>query len=74
MFVIQLNQLNSLLCEVNMAKNAPYGDNHRHGSVRGRSQAFNPHNKGWIKRDIDSGRFIDQKADKDPFKGVRKER
>jgi hypothetical protein len=57
-----------------MAKNAPYGDNHRHGQVRDRSQVYNPHNDHWIKRDSDTGRFIDQKADDDPFKGVRREK
>jgi hypothetical protein len=27
-----------------------------------------------VKRDADTGKFIDQKADKEPFKGVRKEK
>ena len=27
-----------------MAKNAPYGDNHRHGTVRDRSQIYSTHN------------------------------
>lgn len=44
------------------------------GVVRDRSQVHNPHNDRWIKRDADTGRFIDQKADKEPFKGVRKEK
>jgi hypothetical protein len=57
-----------------MAKNPPYGDNHRHGQVTGRSQTHNPHNDRWVKRDTETGRFIDQKADHDPFKGVRKEK
>lgn len=57
-----------------MAKNPPYGDNHRHGQVTDRSQTYNPHNDRWVKRDTETGRFIDQKADHDPFKGVRKER
>jgi hypothetical protein len=42
--------------------------------VRDRSQAFNPHNDRWVKRDAETGEFIDQKADKVPFKGVRKEK
>jgi hypothetical protein len=33
---------------------------------------LNP-NGHWTKRDTASGRFIDQKADGKPFKGVRKE-
>lgn len=55
-----------------MAKNLPYGDGHRQGQVTDRSQTHNPHNDRWVKRDTDTGRFIDQKADNDPFKGVRK--
>ncbi|MEW6687440.1 MAG: hypothetical protein AB1393_14750 [Candidatus Edwardsbacteria bacterium] len=57
-----------------MAKNPPYGDKHRHGAVKDRSQVHNPHNDRWVKRDTDTGRFIDQKANEKPFKGVRKER
>ena len=57
-----------------MAKNAPTGDNARRGQVTGRSQTFNPSNGHWTKRDTDTGRFMDQKADSKPFKGVRKER
>jgi hypothetical protein len=57
-----------------MAKNPPYGDNHRHGQVTDRSQTYNPQNDRWVKRDTETGRFIDQKADNDPFKGVRKEK
>jgi hypothetical protein len=57
-----------------MAKNKPYGDNHRVGAVNDRSQTFNPKTERWVKRDTDTGRFIDQKADDQPFKGVRKEK
>jgi hypothetical protein len=57
-----------------VAKNPPYVDGHRHGQVTGRSQTYNSHNDRWIKRDTGTGRFIDQKGDKDPFKGVRKEK
>ncbi|MEW6417691.1 MAG: hypothetical protein AB1480_06175 [Nitrospirota bacterium] len=57
-----------------MAKNAPYGDNHRHGAVKNRTQVYNPHNKRWTKIDKETNLFIDQKADKEPFKGVGKER
>ncbi len=56
-----------------MAKNPPPGDGHRHGAVRDRSQVYNPVNDRWTKRDTEPGRFIDQKADDEPFKGVRKE-
>ena len=57
-----------------MAKNPPPGDNHRIGAVRERSQAYNPQNHSWVKRDTETGRFIDQKADPRPFKGVRREK
>lgn len=56
-----------------MATNPPVGDNHRKGAVRGRSQTLNPKTGHWVKRNTDTGRFIDQKADHKPFKGVRKE-
>lgn len=57
-----------------MATNPPRGDNRRQGAVRDRSQTFNPHNDHWVKRDSGSGRFMDQKADTKPFKGVTKEK
>ena len=57
-----------------MAKNPPAGDGHRKGAVRERSQTFNPRTGHWVKRDTDSGKFMDQKADDKPFKGVRKEK
>lgn len=57
-----------------MATNPPTGDGHRQGAVRDRSQTFNPHNDRWVKRDADTGQFIDQKADDKPFKGVRREK
>lgn len=57
-----------------MATNPPKDDGHRHGAVRDRSQVKNPVNENWTKRDTDTGRFIDQKSDGTPFKGVRKER
>jgi hypothetical protein len=57
-----------------MATNPPKGDGHRKGAVRDRSQTHNPRNDRWTKRDADTGRFMDQKADNKPFKGVRKEK
>lgn len=57
-----------------MATNPPAGDNHRNGAVRDRSQTYNPHNDRWVKRDKDTGKFIDQKSDKKPFKGITKEK
>lgn len=57
-----------------MAKNAPIGDNARRGAVRDRSLVFNPLTQTWTKRDAGSGRFMDQKEEGEPFKGVRNEK
>ena len=57
-----------------MAKNGESGDGHRNGAVRERSQTFNPKTERWVKRDTESGRFMDVKHDENPFKGVRKEK
>jgi hypothetical protein len=54
-----------------MAKNT--GQGHRHGAVTGRSQTKNPKTGLYAKRDAASGRFMGNKADPAPFKGVRKE-
>jgi hypothetical protein len=43
-------------------------------SFRDRSQVFNPVTQRWTKRDTETGRFMDQKTDGKPFKGVRKEK
>jgi len=56
-----------------MAKNAPLGDNARVGAVRDRSQVHNPVTNTWVKRNTSDGRFMDQKKDGTPFKGVSKE-
>jgi len=52
-----------------MAKNKA-----RVGSVKKRDQVYDPKNKRWTKRDVQTGQFMDQKADKKPFKGVRKKK
>lgn len=57
-----------------MATNPPKGDGYRNGAVRDRSQTHNPKTDTWVKRDSDTGRFIDVKKDGTPFKGVRKEK
>lgn len=57
-----------------MATNPPSGDGHRNGAIRERSQVQNPINNNWTKRDTNTGKFIDQKTDGTPFKGVRKEK
>lgn len=56
-----------------MAKNKPYGDNRRIGAVKNRTQFQRPDGR-WVKRDADTGRFMDVKADTAPFKGVTKEK
>ena len=57
-----------------MAKNRPTGDGHRHGAVSSRSQVHNPAIDRWVKRDTETGKFMDQKVDGNPFKGVRREK
>lgn len=57
-----------------MAKNGKVGDGHREGAVKDRSQTYNPKTGQWVKRDADTGRFMDVKQDGTPFKGVTKEK
>ena len=57
-----------------MATNPPKGDNARKGAVRDRSQVYNPKIDTWTKRDSNTGKFLDQKPDDKPFKGIRKEK
>jgi len=66
--------LNNFMRLLDIATNPPTGDGHRNGAVRGRSQTHNPKTNRWVKRDTNSGRFMDQKADPKPFKGVRMEK
>lgn len=53
-----------------MARNT--GAGYRIGSVNNRTQFKGP-NGNWIKRDTQTGRFLDQKTTGGPFKGVAKE-
>lgn len=58
-----------------MAVNKPYGDNARVGAIKNRSQVYNPVTGLWVKRDSETGKFMDVKTSSDsPFKGVRKEK
>jgi len=57
-----------------MAKNPPTGDGHRIGAVKDRTQTYNPKTEQWVKRDSDTGKFMDVKQDGKPFKGVTKEK
>ncbi|MBS7825015.1 hypothetical protein J7547_07265 [Wohlfahrtiimonas chitiniclastica] len=56
-----------------MATNKPYGDNKRIGAVKQRSQTQTGSGH-WVKRDSETGKFMDVKSDGTPFKGVRKEK
>lgn len=57
-----------------MAKNGKVGDDHRNGAVKDRTQTYNPKNENWVKRDSNTGKFMDGKSDSKPFKGVTKEK
>ena len=54
-----------------MARNT--GKDYRVGSVDNRTQVRNPQTGIWTKRDTDTGRFMQGKEDRAPFKGVAKE-
>lgn len=56
-----------------MAKNPPKGPGRR-GAVKDRSQTYNPKIERFVKRDTETGKFMDVKSDEKPFKGVRRER
>lgn len=49
------------------------GDNHREGSVKDRTQTQTG-SDAWVKRDAETGEFMDVKEDGKPFKGVAKEK
>ena len=57
-----------------MATNGKPGDGHRNGAVSKRSQTYNPKTALWVKRDTETGRFMDVKTTGGKFKGVRKEK
>lgn len=57
-----------------MATNKPNGDNVRKGQVTERSQTHHSDGEHWIKRNTETGRFMDVKTSStEPFKGVKKE-
>lgn len=47
------------------------GDGHRIGVVKERSQTNNPKTDQWVKRNANTGQFMDVKQDRNPFKGIR---
>lgn len=57
-----------------MAVNRPKGDNARVGAVKKRSQTFNGKTGLYVKRDKETGRFLDVKTSGGKFRGVRKEK
>jgi hypothetical protein len=57
-----------------MAKNKPIGDNARKGAVKQRSQVLNTKTNLYVKRDTETGKFMDVKTSGGKFKGVRKEK
>jgi hypothetical protein len=57
-----------------MAKNPPTGDNARKGAVKQRSQVLNSKTNHYVKRDTETGKFMDVKTSGGKFKGVRREK
>ncbi|WP_008634449.1 hypothetical protein [Bizionia argentinensis] len=57
-----------------MATNKPVGDNARKGAVKQRSQVLNTKTNLYVKRDTETGKFMDVKTSGVKFKGVRKEK
>jgi hypothetical protein len=50
------------------------GKGSRQGAIRERSQVYNPTTGNYVKRDTNTGKFLEVKSDGQPFKGVRKEK
>lgn len=57
-----------------MAKNGTPGDGHSIGAVKERSQTYNPKTDQWVKRNANTGQFMNVKQVGNPFKGIRKEK
>ncbi len=54
-----------------MARNT--GKGHRQGAVKERSQTYNSKTGLYVKRDAQTGQFMQTKKDGKPFKGVTRE-
>ncbi len=52
-----------------MGKNT--GEGHRVGAIKDRVQIHNPRTDRWVKLDTRTGRIVDQKKSKGPYKGIR---
>ncbi|MDR0477105.1 MAG: hypothetical protein LBH14_04110 [Desulfobulbaceae bacterium] len=55
-----------------MAKNT--GEGYRKGAINDRTQMHNPKTDLYVKRDTETGRFMEQKSGGGPFKGIAKEK
>ena len=57
-----------------MAKNGISGDNKRIGAVKKRTQVLNTKTNLYVKRDKNTGQFIDVKTTGVKFKGITEEK
>jgi hypothetical protein len=73
MSIVLIDSINNLK-KNKMAKNKPVGDNARKGAVKQSSQVLNPKTNLYVKRDTETGKFMDVKTSGGKFKGVRKEK
>lgn len=55
-----------------MARNTSKGS--RKGAISKRTQIYNPTTGHYVKRDAETGRFMDVKSDGKPFRGVVREK
>ena len=69
-----VNNVIGIKKEAKMATNPPSNDNHRNGAVRSRSQTFNPRTQQFVKRNVETGHFMNVKQNGMPFKGGRQEK
>jgi len=73
MSIVLIDNINNFK-KSKMAKNKPVGDNARKGAVKQRSQVLNPKTNLYVKRDSETGKFMDVKTTGGKFKGVRNEK
>ena len=57
-----------------MAKNGISGDNKRNGAIKKRTQVLNTKTNLYVKRDKNTGQFIDVKTTGGKFKGITEEK
>lgn len=73
MSIVLIDNINNFK-KSKMAKNKPVGDNARKGAVKQRSQVLNTKTNLYVKRDSETGKFMDVKTTGGKFKGVKKEK